>query len=382
VRPRRASRSRQRGATLVIVAVLLLILIGFAALVIDVGKLYAVRNQLQNASDSAAHAGAQSLDRTAAGIDEAREAALAYALLHAADQSPVALDDADIIFGHWDDATRTFTALGSAPDNPAAVNAVRVIDRREAATANPVVLHLAPVLGTDEADVRSDAIAVIGGPRAECAFPMVVPDCSLDEALADGNCAHCMVYQDNNADNAGWTSFESGSIGGPAITALISAACFDEAGNVLVDPATGECTGACAEVVAGQEIKVQNGNLMNQGSANFCPVIQRILTRGVPGGPVVPFVVRVPVLRSEAGGACSAEQFSSYHEVAGFAAFEIQGARCGNSDPGVIAATSPCPPPASGKYIVGSLRCDLESVEEVAEGGDFGIRSRHVRLVE
>lgn len=374
-------RSRERGAVLVLVAVMIVALIGFAALVVDIGTLYKVRSELQNASDSAAHAGAMSLDRTAAGIAAARERAKEYALLHHADRTPVALDDADIEFGFWDETTRTFISLGTDPLVPAAVNAVRVIDRREAQSQNPVVLALAPLLAMSRADVRSDAIAVAGGPRGECGFPMVVPDCTLASTLEDGSCEHCMTYQDNNTDSAGWTAFDSGSVGGPTITALIESACFDAAGNVLVDPTTGECAGTCTEVIAGQDIKVQNGNLMNQGGGNFCPVIQQILTRGIPGGPAMPFVVRAPVLQSTPGSTCDAAQFSSFKTVAGFAAFEIYGAKCGNADPGVFAPASPCPPPPSGKYIVGALRCDLESA--VGAGGSyFGIRSRHIRLVE
>ena len=44
----------QRGVTAIIVAVSLTMLIGFAALAIDVGYLYATKNELQNVADSAA----------------------------------------------------------------------------------------------------------------------------------------------------------------------------------------------------------------------------------------------------------------------------------------------------------------------------------------
>lgn len=381
-RERPSVRSRERGAVLVLVAVMIVALIGFAALVIDIGKMYKVRGELQNAADSAALAGAASLDRTAGGISLARENAKAYARLHHANGTLVELDDVDILFGAWDEATGTFTSMGTDPDDPAAVNAVRVIDRREDQRQNPVQLDLAPLLGTPRADVRSDAIAISGGPRGECGFPMVVPDCTLSRVLEDGTCDHCMTYQDNNTDNAGWTSFDTGSVGGPTITALITSACFDAAGNVLIDPTTHECTGTCTNVTVGDEIKVQNGNLMNQGANNFCQVIETILTRGIPGGPAQPFVVRAPVLESTPGSACDASQFSSFHSVAGFAAFEIYGAKCGNGDPGVFASSSPCAEPSSGKYIVGALRCDLESIEGVAGGGYFGIRAKHIRLVE
>lgn len=381
MRPGRA-RSRERGAVLVIVAIVLVVLIGFIALVVDVGRLYKVRGELQNASDSAALAGAAALDGTSEGIARARERAKDYAEMHRADRSDVALTDEDIIFGHWDDPTRTFTPLGTNPDEPGGVNAVRVLDRRADESSNSVQLDLAPAIGRSSADVRSDAIAVGGGPMSECGFPMVVPDCRLEQALEDGTCAHCMTYQDNNTDTAGWTSFDAGSVGGPTITALIEAACFDSAGNVAVDATTGECTGRCAALDMGDEIKVQNGNLMNQGNNNFCTVIQKILLRGDPSGLPQPFVVRAPVLASTPGSTCDASQFSSFHTIAGFAAFEIYGAKCGNSDPGVFAPSSPCPPPSSGKYIVGALRCDLESYEGVAGGGSYGIRAVRVRLVE
>lgn len=372
---------RERGVVLVMVAVLILVLIGFAALVIDLGKLFKVRNELQNASDSAALAGAGALDRTAAGVDLARERALDYAALHEADQGEVVVVDDDVVFGTWDEDTRTFTPLGSAPDEPAAVDAVRVTTRREDATGDPVTLHLGPVLGTSRADVRTDAIAVAGGPRSECGFPMVVADCALDQALDDGSCGHCMTYQDSTSDNAGWTSFDDGSVSGPTITELIRAACFDRNGHVAVDPVTGECQGACEEAELDQEIKVQNGNLLNQGKNNFCPVLQTILTRGIKNGPARAFTVRVPVLASTPGSSCDASRFSSYHTIAGFAAFDILGARCGNADPGVFVAGASCTPPASGKYVIGALRCDLVS-EDPAGGGWFGIRTLHPRLVE
>ena len=51
----------QKGVTIVVVAIVLVVLIGFAALAIDLGYLYIVRGELQNAADSGALAGAQVL---------------------------------------------------------------------------------------------------------------------------------------------------------------------------------------------------------------------------------------------------------------------------------------------------------------------------------
>jgi len=50
-----------RGATAIVVAISLIILIGFLAFAVDIGHLFVARNQLQNAADAAALAGASYL---------------------------------------------------------------------------------------------------------------------------------------------------------------------------------------------------------------------------------------------------------------------------------------------------------------------------------
>ncbi|MBV2235283.1 MAG: hypothetical protein KUL75_07020 [Sterolibacterium sp.] len=69
---------RESGAVAVMVALLLVVLFGFAALAIDVGNAYLVRGQMQNAADAAAHAGANGLARGMA-IDAAKDEAKDYA---------------------------------------------------------------------------------------------------------------------------------------------------------------------------------------------------------------------------------------------------------------------------------------------------------------
>src|SRR6476620_4978697 len=51
-------RDPERGATGVLVAVMMLVLIGAGALAVDVGQIYAERAQLQNAADAGAMAAA------------------------------------------------------------------------------------------------------------------------------------------------------------------------------------------------------------------------------------------------------------------------------------------------------------------------------------
>jgi hypothetical protein len=61
-------KNRQGGAVAVMVGISMVMLIGFLALVIDLGRLYLAKTGLQNAADAAALSGAKQLDGTGAGI--------------------------------------------------------------------------------------------------------------------------------------------------------------------------------------------------------------------------------------------------------------------------------------------------------------------------
>lgn len=76
---RRSRPLRERGQTMVIVAVLMVGLIGILALVIDLGNVHAERRRMQNAADAAALAGARAL-ALEQGEDAARAAAHDYAV--------------------------------------------------------------------------------------------------------------------------------------------------------------------------------------------------------------------------------------------------------------------------------------------------------------
>lgn len=71
----RASSSRQRGAILAITAIMLVVLVGIAALALDMGRVLVLRSEMQNAADAAALAGAVELNGKADALDRARVAA-------------------------------------------------------------------------------------------------------------------------------------------------------------------------------------------------------------------------------------------------------------------------------------------------------------------
>ena len=157
---RRGRRERERGVTAVVVAIVITVIAGFAALVINVGHMMAIRGQLQGATDSAALAAAVELDGSAEGLELAKDAAVSYAGRHATDRgmSVVVRRDDDVIFGEWHFAARTFEPVaGTGPAELARINAVRVLAGREEAR------------GTHHLRWRSPSAGCSGGRRPRCA---------------------------------------------------------------------------------------------------------------------------------------------------------------------------------------------------------------------
>jgi hypothetical protein len=130
----RSFLQREEGSVLVIAALAMTALMGFAALVTDVGLLYAKRARLMDTADAAALAGAQEL--------------------------PVSLEAAEYMAGHYierngEDPSDFNVFAGTDPDYPGKV--VRV-------TANSEVdFFFARVLGFTKADVGARAVATAGG---------------------------------------------------------------------------------------------------------------------------------------------------------------------------------------------------------------------------
>ncbi|HOG45677.1 MAG TPA: pilus assembly protein TadG-related protein [Anaerolineae bacterium] len=90
-------RRWERGQTLIVVAVLIVVLVAFLGFVIDGGNAYAQRRQMQNAADAAALAGAQKLAGTEGEVDEAARVAISavaqqYAKSNGAESCDTSID--------------------------------------------------------------------------------------------------------------------------------------------------------------------------------------------------------------------------------------------------------------------------------------------------
>ena len=120
-----ATKRKQKGAVAIIFGLTAVVLLSMGGLVLDMGHLYIVKAELQNAADAAALAGAKRLDETAAGITNARNDAITIAALNRFNfATPVVITEANTEFssnpaGPWINYT---TALA----NPAGMTFVQV----------------------------------------------------------------------------------------------------------------------------------------------------------------------------------------------------------------------------------------------------------------
>ena len=161
---------------LIFVAIALFVLLAFVALVVDLGRLYWVRAQLQNTADAAVLAAATQLPD----IGAVEAEAVLYGQLNLPDVGTV-VSNSDVTVGYWDDSAETFYA-GVTP-----YNAVRVVAQRSEANGNPVDLFFAPILGIYQSDVGAVAIAtrsVGGGTRFLIDDEMIDTDIPAIEAVA------------------------------------------------------------------------------------------------------------------------------------------------------------------------------------------------------
>jgi Flp pilus assembly protein TadG len=305
----RVVNRKTEGTVAILVAFALVVLVAFSALVIDVGNIYRVRNELQNAADAAALAGARFLNGTSAGITAAEAEVIRIGQLNRANGTAVNIPSANIHFGHWDFSALTFTEN----TNPPQVNAIRIETLRSEDTDNPVHFFLAPILGTKTGNVNAMATGVgNSGPNNDCFFPAAIASCALVNANGTLTCPRQLCFGGSCPipDNVGFALPESPVSGSRAEPFILDA-----------------LNGVCHKLSANQTIYLQNGNDLSRESA-------RQINIAVLKGPV--YVV-VPVVQE---GNCSNFISNQSRPVTGFVRIQILGATWPN--PKTILTSTQC----------------------------------------
>jgi hypothetical protein len=240
----------QTGAVAVMVGLLLVVLVGFTALAVDIGHLLMVRNELQNAADAGALAGARNLYWTDPDTDTvsvnpganlvawetatANRAMAKYADASGSNYLPVDIDfspednSGDIQRGHWSFfPTPQFVANGSlaAFDQETLwnstfeeldadtdlINAVRVTTRRQ---ANPASSFFARIFGFNDFLLSATAVAYLGYVNTinpgEIDIPLAICKETITNNNGDLQCNLSRVINSGNQEDSntgGWTNF-------------------------------------------------------------------------------------------------------------------------------------------------------------------------------
>jgi len=178
---------RQRGSVLLVVTFSLIVLFGLAALVLDVGRMYIIKNQLQNAADAGALRGAKVLDGTASALataeSKAREAALTNEFKLVA--NPLTNGEIDVYFSAAPFPASWTSADAACRSAPANCFFVRVDTR-----ASGIASFFAGIIGVDTNAAK--ALAVAGRytvdvlPLAACAID--IPNCP--DVTPSGTCGY------------------------------------------------------------------------------------------------------------------------------------------------------------------------------------------------
>lgn len=240
----RSALARQRGAVAILVALLLGVLIAFAAFAIDVGRWLVVRNELQNGADAASLAGAGYLYPPVSGRPNWAEAVnqgQSAVSLNASEN--VALSTGDVTPGWWDFRNRSFDPDTTKSPTVDDLPALRVgITRTAGRNAGPVMMTFARVLGVDRLDSSASATAVVSVPASAgvgALAPIAISECLLDGAspplwdkanskpigsppikfvIASGaaNGTHC-----NGCACGQWTTFDTVSNNVPTVRSLL-----------------------------------------------------------------------------------------------------------------------------------------------------------------
>ena len=159
----------ERGAVLVHVAIALVGVMAFSALVIDYGVMWVARRQAQNAADAAALAGAISL----AYVDFNNQ--------DLARQSALAVAAQNTVWGEAPDVTAadvTFPACPPGSPGAGTNSCIRVdVFRNQRAGGSPLPTFFGKLVGIDEQGVRATATAeALFGNSTDCVKPFAIPD--------------------------------------------------------------------------------------------------------------------------------------------------------------------------------------------------------------
>ncbi|BAX62236.1 TadG family pilus assembly protein [Burkholderia stabilis] len=179
--------ARQRGSVALFFLLFLIPLLSFGALAIDIAWVATVRNQLQNAADAAALAGADAMMSPSGGaLNWSQAAPAANGVIAQNSAAGAALSTGTVTTGYWN-VTRSPATMQATTITPGAydVPAVQVtVSRAPGVNGGSIPLLLGGPLGIPGASGSATAVAVLAAPGGVAAgglFPVAIDQCVYNQ---------------------------------------------------------------------------------------------------------------------------------------------------------------------------------------------------------
>lgn len=223
----------------IIVAVLMVVFLSIAAMAIDIGHVMTVRNELQNAADAAALAGAlnfyppNSYTAVTPNWTSAESGAQNAVTLNASDGAKLYINDSTVIAGYWN---LVHVPYGLQPQSitPGSQDfpAVQVtITRSNSTPSGPVYNWFAEIFNVNTTNVSATATALVGIPGAAnpgALLPWAINQYTANMMASYNSTNPFQITVTDQALQCGstqlcgqWTTFQSGSQAASTISNLI-----------------------------------------------------------------------------------------------------------------------------------------------------------------
>ena len=359
----RAPMGGRQGASAIVIALSMVVLLGAAALVVDIGHITTVQAELQAAADAGAHAGARQLDGTEDGLLLATEQALRFVSSNEAAQQAVSIDSegSSLELGVWEDGS--FEPGGDAAE----INAVRVVARR----ADLIPWFSGAAFGRDALAASAESIVVHDRDAAgevACFLPMAVADCTITDLYEDGVNYVDFYVNPPAIDNVGWAMPE----GNPSANWLRNQLrdCNHE-GTASVGGDIGLSNGTVTSVLTEMADMLNEGTGTSWNTSHWGELPDQLGHSGVAEGAFGNTIEGVMFTFTDsdycAGGGGG---FNEHQEISGFVWASIYD---------VVTHG-----PAADRTI--RVRLEVTDTREVGTGGggtqDFGVIGRDVAMVQ
>lgn len=228
--------ANDRGIALVYIALAIFALVACLGLAIDLGHLYVVRGELQNAADASALAGAASLYKdplnpgATPALDFPRAQTAATNFIGQNKSDGASLSGGAISTGYWNISLNRLESP-SIPTRDHVPAVVATISRSAGSNGGPVANFFARVFGADQSAVSSlQAVAVSGYPGAVPSgglFPLALSSCMTDQYFSQDplpspptTIVISSIYVPGGSEcyTGQWTSFQTGNNDVPTIS--------------------------------------------------------------------------------------------------------------------------------------------------------------------